>query len=102
MEKEYETLQAIFHIVKYDTHPETYLCSPREIILRQSQDWDTIQQHLQLLASQELVIIKQLDKMAICITPKGLEKAKSLLQSHRPVFSFSRNPASSEPRSLAS
>lgn len=102
MEKEYETLQAIFHIVKYDTHPETYLCSPREIILRQSQDWDTIQQHLQLLSSQELITIKQLDKMAICITTKGLEKAKSLLQSHRPVFGFSVTPASSEPRSLAS
>ena len=102
MENEYETLQTIFHIVKYDTHPETYLCSPREIILRQPHDWDTIQQHLQLLVNQELVIVKQLDKMAVSITLKGIEKAKSLLQSHRPVFSFSGNFASSEPKSLAS
>lgn len=94
MENEYQTLQAIFHIVKYDTHPETYLCTPREIILRQSQDWETIQQHLQLLVNQELVVVKQLDKIAICITSKGIEKAKSLMQSHRPVFSFSINPAS--------
>ncbi len=94
MENEYQTLQTIFHIVKYDTHPETYLCSPREIILRQSQDWDTIQQHLQLLVNQELVVVKQLDKVAVCITHKGIEKAKSLVQSHRPIFSFSINPAS--------
>ncbi len=94
MENEYQTLQTIFHIVKYDTHPETYLCSPREIILRQSQDWDTIQQHLQLLVNQELVVVKQLDKVAVCITHKGIEKAKSLVQSHRPIFSFSINPVS--------
>ena len=94
MENEYQTLQTIFHIVKYDTHPETYLCSPREIILRQSHDWDTIKQHLQLLVNQELVVVKQLDKIAICITHKGIEKAKSLVQSHRPIFSFSINLAS--------
>ncbi len=89
MDNEYQTLQTIFHIVKYDTHPETYLCSPREIILRQSHDWDTIQQHLQLLVNQELVVVKQLDKIAVCITHKGIEKARSLVQSHRPIFSFS-------------
>lgn len=94
MENEYQTLQTIFHIVKYDAHPETYLCSPREIILRQSQDWDTIQHHLQLLVKQELVVVKQLDKIAVCITHKGIQKAKSLEQSHRPVFSFSINLAS--------
>ena len=91
MDNEYQTLQTIFHIVKYDAHPETYLCSAREIILRQSQDWDTVQQHLQLLVNQELVVVKQLDKIAVCITHKGIEKAKSLLQSHRPIFSFSIN-----------
>ncbi len=100
MDNEYQTLQTIFHIVKYDSHPETYLCSPREIILRQSQDWDIIQQHLQLLVNEELVVVKQLDKIAICITHKGIEKAKSLLQSYRTVFSFSINSDSS--KSLAS
>lgn len=102
MDNEYQTLQTIFHIVKYDPHPETYLCSAREIILRQSQDWDTIEQHLQLLVNQELVVVKQLDKIAVCITNKGIEKAKSLVQSHRPVFNFSINPASQETKSLAS
>ncbi len=94
MENEYQVLQTIFDIVKYDTHPETYLCSPREIILRQSLDWDTIQHYLQLLVNQELIVIKQLDKIAICITLKGIEKAKSLLQANPPIFSFSINLAS--------
>ncbi|MEO6220749.1 MAG: hypothetical protein ABIO81_10005 [Ginsengibacter sp.] len=93
MESEYQTLQTIFHIVKNDTHPETYLCSPREIILRQSQEWETIQEHLQTLVNEGLILIKQLDKIAVCITPKGLEKAKSLVQSHQPLFSFSINRA---------
>ncbi len=91
MDNEYLTLQTIFNIVKNDPHPETYLCSPREIILRQFQDWETIQQHLHLLAKEDLVIVKQLDKIAICITVKGIEKAKSF-ESPQPLvaFSFSR------------
>ena len=92
METEDTTLQTIFNIVKNDPHPETYLCSPREIILRQFQDWDTIQQHLQVLEKEELIITKQLDKIAICITFKGIAKARALLQSHQSslAFSFSR------------
>ena len=93
MKSEYLTLQTIFKIVKNDPHPETYLCSPREIILSQFQDWDTIQQHLQLLEKEEYIIIKQLDKIAICITSTGIAKAQSLLlQSHKSLsaLSFSR------------
>ncbi len=93
METEDTTLQTIFNIVKNDPHPETYLCSPREIILRRFQDWETIQQHLQLLEKEELIIIKQLDKIAICITFKGIAKAQSLLQSQQPLVAFSFNPA---------
>ncbi len=90
MESEYLTLQTIFKIVKNDPHPETYLCSARELILSQFQDWDTIQQHLQLLEKEELIIIKQLDKIAICITLKGIAKAQSLLlQSNESSFAFS-------------
>lgn len=92
METEDTTLQTIFNIVKNDPHPETYLCSPREIILRQLQDWDTIRQHLQVLEKDELIIMKQLDKIAICITFKGIAKAQALLKSHQSslAFSFSR------------
>ncbi len=93
MESKYTTLQTIFNIVKNDPHPETYLCSPREIILRQFQEWNAIEQDLQLLVKEELIVIKQLDKIAICITLKGIEKSKSLLQSDEAslAFSFGRN-----------
>jgi len=78
MEACYQTLLTIYEIVKPDPAPHTYLCTPHEIILRQTQDWSSIQKHLEILATEQLIVIKQLDKMAICITPSGIAKAKSL------------------------
>ena len=88
MGDEYNTLQTIFSIVKNDTNPETYLCSAREIILRQMNEWDTIQHHLKILVEKGFVIIKQLDKMAICITATGIEKIKSYTHSGESVAGF--------------
>jgi predicted transcriptional regulator len=78
MEEEYQTLQTIFEIVKNDANPQTYLCSPREIILRQFAGWDVIEKHLHLLAEKELVVVKQLDKIVVSITQKGIERVKSV------------------------
>ncbi len=99
MEARYETLAAIFDIVKSDPSPHTYLCTPHQIILRQTQDWFSIQKHLELLAAEKLIIIKQLDKMAILISQEGITKARSLknnfvnknysLQKELPDFSGS-------------
>ena len=88
MGDEYYTLQTIFDIVKNDTNPETYLCSAREIILRQFNEWDTIQHHLKILAEKGFVIVKQLDKIAICITSSGIEEIKSYTHSNETVASF--------------
>jgi hypothetical protein len=77
MEDEYRTLQTIFDIVKNDASPQTYLCSAREIILRQFNGWDVIQRHLQLLAEKDFVVVKQLDKIAISITQSGIDRVKS-------------------------
>ena len=82
MEEEYLTLQTIFDIVKNDANPQTYLCSAREIILRQFNGWDVIQRHLQLLAEKEFVVVKHLDKIAISITQSGIDRIKSA-SSHR-------------------
>jgi hypothetical protein len=49
MESYYKTLLTIYSITEKDPQPVTYQCRPREIILRQFQDWSVIQQHLQLL-----------------------------------------------------
>jgi predicted transcriptional regulator len=74
----YQTLSIIYDIVKSDTAPHTYLCTPHEIILRQTEDWKSIQKHLETLAAEQLIIIKQLDKIAISITAAGIAKAKAL------------------------
>jgi predicted transcriptional regulator len=76
METQYITLQTIYAITKDDLQPETYKCRPREIILRQYQDWSVIQQHLKLLEEEGLVITNQEDTLVISITHAGIEKIK--------------------------
>jgi len=76
MDAHYKTLQTIYNITKDDPQPESYKCRPREIILRQFQDWTIIQQHLKLLEDEELVITSQEDTLVIRITSKGINKAK--------------------------
>jgi len=86
MEEEYLTLQTIFDIVKNDANPQTYLCSAREIILRQFNGWDVIQQHLQLLAEKEFVVVKHLDKIAISITQSGIDRVKAAASHQGPFY----------------
>ena len=77
MEDRYQTLATIYEIVKSDPSPQTYLCTPHQIILRHTEDWLLIQKHLEILAMEKLVTIKQLDRVAISITAEGIAKAKS-------------------------
>ena len=76
MEPHYKTLQTIFNITKEDPQPCTYKCRPREIILRQFQDWSVIQQHLDLLEAEELINTRQEETLVILITVAGIEKIK--------------------------
>lgn len=90
MEPCYQTLSVIYDIVKSDPSPHTFLCTPQAIILRHTQDWTTIQKHLDMLAAEQLVTIKQLDKIVICISPEGITKAKSIRNNFvNKNFSFS-------------
>jgi hypothetical protein len=77
MEPRYQTLRTIYEIVRHDPEPQTYLCRPREIILRQFTEWDIIRQHLDILEKEELVTTKQLDTLVISITATGIEKLKT-------------------------
>lgn len=77
MEARYKTLQTIYNITKEDPQPVTYKCRPREIILRQFQEWSVIQHHLNLLEDEGLVITSQEDTLVICITIAGIEKINS-------------------------
>ncbi|MEO5891854.1 MAG: hypothetical protein ABIQ31_16520 [Ferruginibacter sp.] len=77
METHYRTLQTIYFITNQDPQPVTYQCRPREIILRQFQDWSVIQQHLKLLEDEGLVVTRQKDTLIITITTAGIEKVLS-------------------------
>ncbi len=77
MNAHYKTLQTIYTITKQDPQPVTYQCRPREIILRQFQDWSIIQQHLKLLEEEGFVVTRQLDTLVITITKTGIEKILS-------------------------
>ena len=79
MEPRYQTLRTIYDIVKHDPQPHTYLCRPREIILRQFLDWGIIQQHLKMLEEEQLVATRQLDTLTILITPAGIDKLHSFV-----------------------
>jgi hypothetical protein len=77
MAPEYQTLQTIYNIVKNDPQPTTYLCSTREIILRQEAGWSSIEKHLEILEKENLVVIKKLDRVVVCITFAGIEAIRA-------------------------
>jgi hypothetical protein len=74
MEPHYKTLQTIFNITREDSQPTTYKCRPREIILRQFQDWSEIQHHLHLLEAEGLIHTRQEETLVIQITHQGIAK----------------------------
>ncbi len=76
MQAHYQLLHTIYEIVKEDPQPEYYNCRPRELILRQLQDWSIIQDNLQELERESLVILEQKDTLIIRITEAGLLKVR--------------------------
>jgi predicted transcriptional regulator len=77
MEAHYKTLQTIYNITHQDPQPTSYQCKPREIILRQFQDWSMIQQDIQLLEDEGLITTTQKDTLIITITATGIQKINS-------------------------
>ncbi len=78
MQDHYNLLRTIYDIVKNDPQPEHYGCRPRELILRQLQEWPYIQQQLSILENEELVVTQQQDTLIIRITTAGIEKIKEV------------------------
>jgi len=76
MQDHYELLRTIYEIVKNDPQPEHYGCRPRELILRQLQEWSVIEEQLRLLEQETLVTTEQQNTLVIRITPAGMEKVK--------------------------
>lgn len=83
MDNTYQTLQTLYRIVREETHPEQYLCTPREMVLHSTFGWDLIHKHLISLAEEGLVILQQLDTPHCYITPEGIELVRSSL-NHTP------------------
>ncbi len=76
MQPQYHLLLTIYEIVKDESHPKEYGCRPRELILRQLQDWSVIQEQLQLLEQEELINTEQQNTLVIRITEAGLERVR--------------------------
>jgi hypothetical protein len=76
MQAHYELLRTIYEIVKNDPQPEHYGCRPRELILRQLQEWSVIEGQLRLLEQEALVTTEQQNTLVIRITVAGMEKVK--------------------------
>ncbi len=77
MEPKYTTLKAIYDIVKEETNPLIYACFPNQVILHQSQPWDTVMEQLQQLATDGLSTIHQ-PGTTICLTELGMQKAETV------------------------
>ena len=78
MDQRYQILRTIYELAKHDPEPYTYLCRPRELILRLFLDWSIIHEHLKSLEEEGLVVTKQLDTLVISITPAGAEKVTEI------------------------
>lgn len=93
MDNRYSTLQTLYRIVKEETHPEQYLCTPRELILHSTYGWEIIHNHLTLLSNEGLVTLRQLDTPHCYITLEGIEKVLASEFSTEEVVSlFMKQP----------
>lgn len=79
METRYATLKTVFDLVKEEVSPTHYPCAINQVLVRQNQPWDVLLNHLQLLADEDLVQLRQIGTLQISITDKGIKKAEEFL-----------------------
>ncbi len=78
MDKRYITLLTLAGIVREANHPTQYLCTPREMILHSTFDWELIHKHLLSLHEEGFVIIGQADTLQFSLTQTGMDKIISM------------------------
>ena len=83
MDKHYSTLQTLASIVQNMSQPTHYHCTPREMILHSTFDWDLIQKHLHQLQEEGFVLISKADTIQFSITEKGFSMVGNI--SNEPV-----------------
>ncbi len=76
MDHKFKTLQTLYTIVSETAQPESYHCTPRELILHSTFDWELINKHLATLSEEALVVISQADTLQFSITARGIEMVK--------------------------
>jgi len=74
MDNRYTTLATLAGIVQETAHSTMYACTPREMILHSTFDWDMIHKHLLALTEEGLVLISQAESLQFSITQAGLDK----------------------------
>jgi predicted transcriptional regulator len=74
----HKLLQVMYEIVKNDSRPLHYQLQPRDLILHSFRDWSNIQAELELLKSEGLIAIQELNVVLISITAKGMEEARKV------------------------
>jgi predicted transcriptional regulator len=84
MLNQYDTLKTLSLITEESPKPTQYQCTPRELILRSTSDWDKINRDLHKLESEEYVQITKADKILFSITMKGMNKILAL-ENSRPL-----------------
>jgi predicted transcriptional regulator len=67
-------LLALYTIIKEQAHPELYHCTPRELILHSTFDWDLISKHLELLEADGMIKVEQGNMPSYCMTEKGIQQ----------------------------
>ena len=82
---QYETLKTLAIIAEESPKPTRYQCTPREMILKSTSDWDKINRDLIALQSESLVQISQSATVSFSITTKGIDKIQ-LLEGKPPKY----------------
>jgi predicted transcriptional regulator len=78
MNNAYTTLRTLAAIALEEPNPVQYVCTPREMILHSTFDWDLINKQLLYLQDEGLVKIVKADTYLYSITQKGLDTIASM------------------------
>lgn len=101
MDKRKDTLKVLYNIVKEETHPTLYHCTPREMILHSTFDWELISKHLELLKADGFVEeIQNGNSPSFSITSKGIEDLLQHMPLHNEILPFLHFKQTEEKESL--
>lgn len=73
MKNAFTTLRTLAAIALDEPNPVQYVCTPREMILHSTFDWELINKQLLFLQDEGLVKIVKADTYLYSITQKGLD-----------------------------